>query len=258
MKITLSNTKNEIEILKNSTMKIATISCQIAGVPFSPDLINNAFDLYDQDMEQKFACPNFNGLLTVKGDDVIVEMELSEKAFKAYMELVDDVVDEIISPVGMAIIGLFKLIKGSCKSITNKAMKIANMFEIPDEDKRYALKRHTYKVDGKNIHAISIWESDGYNEPSPVFWWKDSDKELNSYIDSRIHKEPPVNTEYTYESYDEAYKAQDELYRVLTGRVDAEITMDELEDQCDGADNSKNKKPSLDGFIKQHFDDFGK
>lgn len=254
MKITLSSTKNEIEILKNSTMKIATISCQIAGVPFSPDLINNAFELYDQDMEQKFACPNFNGLLTVKGDDVIVEMELSEKAFKAYMELVDDVVDEIISPVGMAVIGLIKLVKGSLKSITNKAMKIADMFTIPENEKMYAVKQYTWIIDNVFVHGIAIWENDHYNKPSPCMWWSDEDSDLHDFVAKKINADPPAEEEFTFNSYDEADKRHDELFDMIINTRPS-ISMTELEEQCDGADK---KKPTLDGFIQQHFDDFNK
>lgn len=257
MTIIITNTFAEIETMKATTNKILSV-CAALGTPIPTDEVDKAFKKILEGEDQRFACPHITTTLTKNAADKTVTMtiDMSEEAFKAYLSLIDEVTDTIVNPVAMTVIGMIKMLKGSFKALMNKAAKIGEMFIIPSDQKKYALKRHTYKIDGKTIHAISIWESDGYNAPSPVFWWKDSEKELGGYIDSRIRKESPVDSEYVYDSYDDAYKAHDELYRLLTGRVDATaINIDDLEEQCDGADK---KKPTLDGFIKQNFDDFNK
>lgn len=254
MKITLSNTKSEIAMLKNSTIKIAEVSCRIASIPFSKSPIDNAFECCEQDNDQKFSCPNFSGLLKVENDTVIVEMELSEAAFQAYMELTDEIIDEIVSPIGMAVIGLIKLVKGSLKSITNKAMKIADMFTIPEDEKVYAVKQYTWIIDNVFVHGIAIWENDHYNKPSPCMWWSDADSDLHDFVAKKINADPPAEEEFTFNSYDEADKRHDELFDMIINTRPS-ISMTELEEQCDGADK---KKPTLDGFIQQHFDDFNK
>lgn len=186
-----------------------------------------------------------------------LHVEVDQRLIEKIADVIGELGGSFAIPAALHLLGFSKSIKNSFKAISSSISDISKMVEIPEEGIHYLISNKKFPIGDLNVEYTAVWRYDGFNKPYVYYFHckDDIDRDIEDLIKKMENKNAPSvdKIDLTKEETSNRLKAigikadvfGDEKEKEKEECTDSNkvISMDKLEEICDGA-GSNEKNPS--------------